>query len=105
MNRRLLLKIFWRLILPFILACLLATGLTFEVIGRTRSSSIRSFFAIGPPWLRFGGLYLVGGIFIFFLLTSLWNALKWGKESEEYADLLNEEEAEETRSQRKDLSE
>jgi len=98
------LKIFWRLILPFILACLLATGLTFEVIGRIRSRSIWAFFPIGPPWLRFGG-YLIAGIFVFFFLTSLWNALRWGKESEEYADLLKEEEAEEIRRRRKDVSE
>jgi len=98
------LKIFWRLILPFILACILATGLTLEVIGRSRSRFFGYRGWSGPPWLRFGGMYLLGGIFIFFFLTSLWNALKWGKESEEYADLLKEEEAEET-SRRTDVSE
>jgi len=48
---------------------------------------------------------LIAGIFVFFFLTSLWNALRWGKESEEYADLLKEEEAEEIRRRRKDVSE
>jgi hypothetical protein len=95
------LKIFWRLILPFILACILAAALTFEVIGR---SSSRFIGRLGPPWLRFGGVYLLGGIFVFFFLTSLWNALKWGKESEEYVDLLKEEEAEEA-SRRTNVSE
>jgi hypothetical protein len=87
------------------LACLLATGLTLGVIGGgSRSRFFRHPVTPGPPWLRFGYLYLVGGIFVFFLLRSFWNALKWGKESQEYADLLKEEEAEET-SRRKDVSE
>jgi type VI protein secretion system component VasK len=87
-------KIFWRLILPFILAAVLAVGLTFEVIGRGSGRFHGSFRSFGPPWLR---LAVIGGIFVFFFVFGLWNTLTWGKESEEYADLLKEEEADEVK--------
>jgi hypothetical protein len=94
-------KIFWRLILPVILAAVLAVGLTFEVIGRGSGR----FHGFGPPWFRgVGGVYLMGGIFVFFLVASLWKTLHWGKESEEYAELLKEEEADEEKRRREGVS-
>lgn len=89
------LKIFWRLILPFVLALVLVVGLTFEVIGHGSRNSNHSFWWLGPPWLRVGGAYVIGGIFVFFFVSSLWKTLHWGKESAEYAELLEEEEADE----------
>jgi len=93
-----MLKVFWRLILPAILAVVLAIVLTLEVMGHGGSSMGGSFGLYGP--LRYAGACLIGAIFIIFLISSLRNTLKWGKEAEEYKELLKEEEASEARRRR-----
>jgi hypothetical protein len=80
------------LILPFTLAVVLAAGLTLEFIGHGSSRFLGSLRPYGPPWLR---LAVIGGFFVFFFVSGLWNTLSWGKESEEYAELLKEEDADE----------
>jgi hypothetical protein len=95
------LRIFWRLILPFTLAVVLAVGLTLEVIGHGSGRFFGSLRPYGPPWLR---LAVIGGIFVFFFVSGLWNTLTWGKESEEYADLLKEEGADEEKRRREGAS-
>jgi hypothetical protein len=96
------LKIFWRLIFPFVLAVVLAVGLTLEVIGHGSRRLFGSFWwSYGPPWLRIAE---IGGIFVFCFVYGLWQTLTWGKESEEYAELLKEEETEEAKRRHQDDS-
>jgi hypothetical protein len=94
-------KVFWRLLLPVILAVVLALALTFEFMGQgasfRRGLGGSSFWSYGPLWLRYAGACFIGGIFILFLVSSLWKTLKWGKEAEEYEDMLKEEEADEAK--------
>jgi len=47
-------------------------------------------------------LYLGAGIFVVLFVTSLWRTLTWGKESEEYAELLKEEDEEAKRRRQDD---
>jgi hypothetical protein len=92
------LKIFWRLILPFILALVLAVGLTLAILGHSTGRFSGWFWwSYGPPWLRFAE---IGGLFVVFFVIGLWQTLTWGKESEEYAELLKEEEDEEAKRRR-----
>jgi len=80
------LKIFWRLVLPVILAGTLAAVLTLGIMERS------VWWPVRPWWWRRGYLYLAAGIFVVLFFSSLWKTLNWGKESEEYAELLEEEE-------------
>jgi hypothetical protein len=81
-------RIFWRLILPFVLACILAAV---SIVGLIGSSSSR--LPWGFRWWRPVNFYVLGALFIVFLVVSLWNALRWSKEAEEYAESLEDEEA------------
>ena len=87
-------KIFWRLILPVILAVALGAGLVTSFAGRMISRPLR------PLWQQPVFLYLAGAIFAAVLVVCLWNTLQWGEESEEFAARLEEEEAEEARHRR-----
>jgi hypothetical protein len=86
------LKIFWRFIVPLVLAILLAAGLT---LGFMERSSV--WWPNRPWYLQRGYLYLAAAIFVALFIASLWKTLRWGKESEEYAELLKEEADEEKR--------
>ena len=89
------LKIFWRLILPLVLAVVLAAGPTLAGL-MGRRVWWRSW------WLQRDHLYLGAGIFVVLFVTSLWRTLTWGKESEEYAELLKEEDEEAKRRRQDD---
>jgi len=86
-------KIFWRLILPLVMAVVLAAGPT--LVGLMGGRSWRHSW-----WLQRDHLYLGAGIFVVLFVASLCQTLTWGKESEEYAARLQEEEAEEARRRR-----
>jgi hypothetical protein len=88
-------KIFWRLILPIILAGSLAAGLTLGVMER------RVWWPTRPWWWQRSYLYVAAGIFVALFLATLWKTLTWGRESEEYAELLKEEEVEEEKTRRR----
>jgi hypothetical protein len=87
------------LILPSILAVVLAAGLTLDLMGRSYGSTI------GPWWLRQSYLSLAAIAFVLLFVSSLWKTLKWGKESDEYAALLKKEEEDEARRRRHSDSE
>jgi hypothetical protein len=85
------LKIFWRLIVPLVLAILLAAGLTLGFMERS------AWWRTRPWYFQRGYLYIAAAIFVALFIASLWKTLHWGKESEEYAELLKEEADEEKR--------
>jgi hypothetical protein len=84
-------KIFWRLIVPFCLACALAVVGTLVLAGRP------AWWFPGYRPLSRVGLYVVAGVFVVLFVTSCRKTLLWGREAEEYETLLKEDEAENKR--------
>lgn len=78
-------KIFWRIILPLCLGCLLAAAGTFALIGRS-PQQISWYY-----WWWPDNLYMIAAVFAVLLVASCIKALRWGKEAEEYEELLKEE--------------
>ena len=91
----LLAKLFFRLILPIVLALALSIWCTFALLGQARlapGSRLR-----WPYWyvdLRIFGI-AAAAIFLIVFAVNLTKALKRGKEADEYAELLKEEQADE----------
>jgi hypothetical protein len=90
------LKIFWRLIVPLVLAILLAAGLTLGFMERS------VWWPTRPWYFQRGYPYIAAAIFVVLFVASLWKTLNWGKESEEYAELLKDEKADEEKRRRED---
>jgi len=82
------------LIFPFVLAVALAAVLTISFMERRVWWPVRSW------WWQRSYLYVAAAIFVVLFLISLWKTLKWGGESEEYAERLKEEEADEEKRRR-----
>jgi hypothetical protein len=90
----LLSKLFFRLILPILLALALSIVWLFASVGQAHGS----FLGWGWPFSRtdpriFG--IAAAAIFLIVFVVNLGMALKWGKEADEYAELLEEEKADE----------
>jgi hypothetical protein len=75
-------KIFWRVVLPFVLACGLAIAGAMAMVGSR--SSLWGFV----DW-RFDYV-LAGAAFVVLLFGFVGKTLRWGKEAEEYEELLHE---------------
>lgn len=73
-------KLFWRIVLPFVLAFLLAIAQVMEIEGRLQMS----FF---PDR---GSLYTTIPLFCILFGIGLRNTLRWAKEAEEYEVHLKE---------------
>ena len=90
----LLSKLFFRLILPIVLAVALSIWWMFGSLGQAR----RGFFSSGSGWgwpyrhvdARIVGI-TVAAIFSVVFAINLSKTLKWGKEGDEYAELLKEQ--------------
>lgn len=75
-------KIFWRLVLPIVLALLFAIAWMLEFTGRA-SRSLGGGGSIV-------GLYVNAALFLACVVVGLWNTLRWGKEAEEFETELKE---------------
>ena len=84
-------KIFWRIILPFILALVIAIVTVMDMNGRVR--------------MRFlgGGGSLDGAAVLFCVLLAInfWRTLRWGKEAEDFESHLKDAEEIERERQRR----
>lgn len=78
--RKIVSKAFWRIILPFVLALVLAIVQIMEIEGRLRTD----FFLGGVS------LYGVAVLFCIFFGIAFRNTLRWAKEAEEYESSLRE---------------
>lgn len=93
---RFLSKLFFRLILPTLLALALSIVWIFFALGQSR----RGFYGWEWGWpsshivSRIVGI-VAAAIFLIVFAINFGMALKWGKEADEYAGLLEEEEADE----------
>ena len=90
----LLSKLFFRLILPIVLALALSIWWILVSLGRRRgvfgSAGGRwPYWHVDPRivWIA------AAAIFLMVFVVNLTKALKWGKEADEYAELLKEEQA------------
>jgi hypothetical protein len=80
--KRILARLFWRIILPFLLALLIAAITVMEASGRFRVG-----FSGG------GGIgFLLCTVALFCLPVGIafWNTLRWGKEAEEFESHLKD---------------
>jgi hypothetical protein len=95
---KILSKIFWRLVVPFVFAFILAIAWMLEFTGHTQSGFFRTGGSIVDPLPYHIGLYASAALFLGCLVVGLWNTLRWGKEAEEYeADLKEADEIEKER--------
>ena len=78
--KRLWIKAFWRIMLPSVLALVMAIAGVLEAEGRLR----QGFFPAR------GSLYGTAILFSVLFGVSLWNTIHWGKEAEEYESNLKE---------------
>jgi hypothetical protein len=81
--KRILAKFFWRIILPFILALLIAAVAVMEASGRVRGG----FSGGGGGGSLFHGvgfLYITAALFCEMVGLAFWRTLRWGKEAEEF---------------------
>jgi hypothetical protein len=89
--RRIVGKLFWRIILPFILALVIAIVGVMDMNGRIRMG----FFGGG------GSLYGIAALFCVLLAISFWRTLGWGKEAEDFESHLKDAEEVERDRQRR----
>jgi len=80
--KRILAKLFWRIILPFILAAVIAVIEVMEASGRARVG-----FSGGGGG---GFVYVTVALFCVLVGISFWNTLRWGKEAEDFESHLND---------------
>jgi hypothetical protein len=97
---RIFAKVFWRVILPLILAIALATVRMLDLYGRSARH-----FGGGPglyPFPSFAVIFVVieAAVFLVLVGVSLRNTLKWAKEAEDYEECLREEERTESERRR-----
>lgn len=75
-------KLFWRIILPFLLALLIAAITVMEASGR---------FRVGHSGVGgIGFLYCTVALFCLLVGISFWSTLRWGKEAEEFESHLKD---------------
>ena len=80
--RQIFSRVFWRGLLPFFIAAMMAVAETMAAEGRLRGGIVRASISI----------YGAAAIFCFSLGVSLRNTLRWSKEAEGYeADLQKAE--------------
>jgi hypothetical protein len=77
--KRILGKLFWRIILPFILALVITIVAVMDMNGRIRVGFFRGA----------GSLYGSAALFCVLLAVSFWRTLGWGKEAEDFESHLN----------------
>ena len=85
--QRIFSKAFWQIILPFIMAFMMAVAETMAAEGRLRGGIVRASVSI----------YGAAAIFCYFLSVSLRNTVRWSKEAEGYETDLKKAEQERRR--------
>jgi hypothetical protein len=87
---RILAKLFWRIILPFILALVITIVTVMELNGRLHFGFFR---AGGSPFRGAGFLYGSAVLFCILLGVVFWRTLRWGKEAEDFESHLKDADA------------
>jgi low affinity Fe/Cu permease len=75
-------RLFWRIILPFVLA--FAQAIVWVLFGRIPT------FGISPRSSNIN-VYVSAATFVVCLVVALWNTLRWGKEAETFESEIKEE--------------
>ena len=92
--KKILSKIFWRIILPFILALVIAIAAVMEASGRFRWGSSGGGGA--------GFFYVTVALFCVLVGLAFWRTLRWGKEAEDFESHMKD--ADEIEGERRRLS-
>ena len=96
--KSLVLRLFWRIVLPFVLALVIAVSEIMELLGRRGGGGC---CPSGPESLLWAQILFVVIIFCVLFGIAFWNTLHWGKEAEQFeAELKEADEIEKERRRR-----